>query len=107
MPRRALAVRHVLFEDLGILEAVLAEHGYEVAYAEAGLDPLSPEAALAPELLVVLGGPIGVGDAELYPFLADEVAAIAARLGAGLPTLGICLGAQLMAAAVGAEVAPT
>jgi GMP synthase (glutamine-hydrolysing) len=107
MARRALAVRHVLFEDLGILEPLLAEHGYEVAYAEAGVDELTPEAALAPELLIVLGGPIGVGDGERYPFLADEVAAVTARLDAGAPALGICLGAQLMASALGAEVAPT
>ena len=107
MARRALAVRHVLFEDLGILEQLLRQRGYEVAYAEAGADRIAPDLALEPDLLVVLGGPIGVGDIERYPFLAEEVAALAARLAVGAPTLGICLGAQLMAAALGAEVAPT
>ncbi|MGN6325092.1 glutamine amidotransferase [Pseudolysinimonas sp.] len=107
MPRRALAVRHVLFEDLGILEPLLVARGYEVSYADAGIDAVSVASALAPELLVVLGGPIGVGDVDRYPVLRDEIAAIAARLDAGLPTLGICLGAQLMAAALGADVAPT
>jgi len=107
MPRRALAVRHVLFEDLGILEELLTRRGYEVAYVDAGIDPLTPELASEPDLLIVLGGPIGVGDAESYPFLTDEIAAITARLEAGAPTLGICLGAQLMAAALGADVAPT
>jgi GMP synthase (glutamine-hydrolysing) len=97
----------VLFEDLGLLDELLTQRGYEVAYLEAGVDPLTPALALEPELLVVLGGPIGVGDVERYPFLADEIAAIGARLDAGAPTLGICLGAQLMAAALGAEVAPT
>jgi GMP synthase (glutamine-hydrolysing) len=56
--------------------------------------------------LIVLGGPIGVYEQEAYPFLADEVALLARRLARGLPTLGICLGAQLMAAALGAEVMP-
>jgi len=107
MPRRALAVRHVLFEDLGILEELLVRRGYEVAYVEAGVDPFTPALALEPDLLVVLGGPIGVGDVERYPFLADEIAAVRARLESGAATLGICLGAQLMAAALGAEVAPT
>jgi GMP synthase (glutamine-hydrolysing) len=54
--------------------------------------------------LVVLGGEMGVNDAALYPFLADEVALLADAHERGLPALGLCLGAQLMAAALGAQV---
>jgi GMP synthase (glutamine-hydrolysing) len=54
----------------------------------------------------VLGGPIGVYEADAYPFITGEVAAVAARLRAGKPLLGICLGAQMMASALGARVAP-
>src|SRR5581483_9006159 len=61
---------------------------------------------VAPELVVVLGGPIGVYEAETYPFITDEVAAVAVRLRANKPMLGICLGAQMMAAALGGRVAP-
>jgi GMP synthase (glutamine-hydrolysing) len=57
-------------------------------------------------LLIVLGGPIGAYEEEKYPFLVDEIALIEDRLSANLPTLGICLGAQLMARALGARVYP-
>ncbi len=64
------------------------------------------ETLLTPDLLIVLGGPIGVYEQETYPFIIAEIAAIAARLDADKPILGICLGAQLMAVALGARVAP-
>jgi GMP synthase (glutamine-hydrolysing) len=106
--RRALAVRHVPFEDLGLAAGVLEAHGYEVTYLDSPLaPPLTPEALLGPDLVVVLGGPVGVGDTERYPFLAAERTAIGVRLRARRPTLGICLGAQLMAHALGAEVTAT
>ncbi len=104
--KKCLAVRHVAFEDLGLLGPLVASRGYGVRYHDAGVQPIDVETLLAPELLIVLGGPIGVYEAETYPFIADEVAAIAARLQADKPILGICLGAQMMAAALGARVAP-
>jgi len=70
-------------------------------------DPITPAALLEPDLLVVLGGPIGVYETRAYPFLAAERDAIAARLAVGGPTIGICLGAQLVASALGADVRPT
>jgi GMP synthase (glutamine-hydrolysing) len=97
----AVVVRHVAFEDLGLLAPLLTERGYGIRYLEAGIDAL-PERV--DDLLIVLGGPIGVGDVEAYPFLADEMALIRRTVSAGVPVLGICLGAQLAAAALGAEV---
>lgn len=107
MTGRALAIRHVPFEDLGLLAPLLHERGLSTRYLDAGIDPISTDELLRPDLLVVLGGPIGVNDTDRYPFLAAEKKAIAVRLRAGGPTLGICLGAQLIADALGARVAPT
>ncbi len=106
MTRTCLAVRHVAFEDLGLLGPLLAERGYDVRYLDAGVEPIDEQMLLAPDLVIVLGGPIGVYERDAYPFIADEVAGIAARIGADKPMLGICLGAQMMAAALGGRVAP-
>jgi GMP synthase (glutamine-hydrolysing) len=104
--KKCLAVRHVAFEDLGLLGPLVSSRGFGVRYHDAGVQPIDAETLLAPDLLVVLGGPIGVYEADAYSFIADEIAAVAARLAAGKPTLGICLGAQMIAAALGARVAP-
>jgi GMP synthase (glutamine-hydrolysing) len=105
--KTALALRHVGFEDLGTFAAPLVAAGYAIAYHDVGIDDLAALDPLGPDLLVVLGGPIGVYETEAYPFLADEIALLRARLAAQRPTLGICLGAQLMAAALGAQVSPS
>lgn len=101
-----LAIRHVAFEDAGLLGGLLAERGFSLRYLDAGIDRLDPAALAATGLVVVLGGPIGVYEADRYPFLLEELAALRARLAARRPTLGICLGAQMIAKALGAEVAP-
>lgn len=85
-------------------EDEIRAHGHQIKYLDAGVDDLSPLAD-AP-LAVVLGGPIGVGDAATYPTVAHEIDLLRDRLAADLPTIGICLGAQFIAAALGARVAP-
>lgn len=103
MSKSLLALRYVAFEDLGAFEAPLTEAGYDIRYCDMGAEPV-PEAA--PDMLVVLGGPIGAYEDDLYPFLKSELALIGAQMKAGRPVLGICLGAQLMARALGARVYP-
>jgi len=107
--KTAIAVRHVAFEDLGTLEPVLRRFGYQVRYLEAGVDDVSARdglhAALYADLMIVLGGPVGAFDDAFYPYLADETNLIRYRLQLGLPIIGICLGAQLMARALNAKVA--
>jgi GMP synthase (glutamine-hydrolysing) len=89
MNREVLAIRHVHFEDLGSLELVLGERGRPVRYLDVGVARIEAPNPVAASLLVVLGGPL-----------------IEKRIAAGLPTLGICLGAQLIARALGARVYP-
>lgn len=103
---QCLAIRHLAFEDLGSFEAVLRLKGFDVEYRSAGVQPLDAADWLAADLLVVLGGPIGVYDSADYPWLTDEIEGLERRIGRDLPTLGICLGAQLIAAALGSKVYP-
>lgn len=104
-PRRVAVIRHMAFEDMGIFGEVLAQRGCSVSTLDAGIDNLA-DAIREADLAVILGGPIGVYETERYPFLKEELLALENRLAAGRPTLGICLGAQLIAAALGARVYP-
>lgn len=104
--KTAQALRYIAFEDLGSFEAPLREAGYDIEYIDvAERDPATLDPLVA-DLLVVLGGPIGVYDHDAYPVVTEEMGLLRARLAADRPTLGICLGAQLMAAALGARVYP-
>jgi len=107
MTRTAVAVRHVEFEDLGLLAPLLAQHGFVTSYIEApAAEDCAWRSARDADLLVVLGGPIGVADTDAYPFLHTELELVGERLALGRPTLGICLGAQLLAVAAGGSVRP-
>jgi GMP synthase (glutamine-hydrolysing) len=99
-------IRHVAFEDLGVLAELFAARNWNVTYIEAPVADWDAFDPMVPDLLVVLGGPIGVYEDDFYPFLKQEVAGLERRLKADKPTLGICLGAQLIAAALGAHVYP-
>lgn len=98
--------RHLAFEDVGTWQSVFDELGAQVRYFDVAVDPLTREDYLTPDLLIVLGGPIGVADKAEYPFIADEIAGLEARLDQHLPTVGVCLGAQFMAVAAGGNVQP-
>lgn len=107
MLKTAVAIRHVHFEDLGTFEAVLTAAGYRIHYYDLGVHDLWTLDPPLADLLVVLGGPVGVYETDAYPFLAEERQILEARLEAGRPILGICLGAQQIAATLGAKVAPS
>jgi GMP synthase (glutamine-hydrolysing) len=105
-PKSALVLSHIAFEDLGTLDSPLHQRGFTIECASASTTRFPLPQAETCDLLVVLGGPIGVYEQREYPFLTDEIALIRKRLAARRPILGICLGAQLMAAALGTCVFP-
>ncbi|WP_085315290.1 glutamine amidotransferase [Derxia lacustris] len=102
----AVALCHVSFEDLDALGPLLEAAGFAIDMVEVPVRPDFAERARAADLLVVLGGPIGVYQQDDFPFLAEEIAVVRERLLAGRPVIGICLGSQIMAAALGARVYP-
>lgn len=100
------AIRHVGFEDLGSFAPALEKAGYRIEYVDVATRDLGAIDPLDADILIVLGGPVGVYDGATYPFIAQEAELLRGRLDADRPTLGICLGAQLIAAALGARVYP-
>src|SRR5262245_10686610 len=102
--KNAIAIRHVAFEDAGILTGLLQDRGIALRYLEAGVDDLNP--AKMADLLLVLGGPIGIYEVERYPFLNEELAIIEAAVKKDIPTIGICLACQALAAVLAPRVYP-
>ena len=102
--KKAIAISHLCFEDAGTLEDAITARGLSFRYLQAGVDDLTP--AKDADILVVLGGPIGVYELDRYPFLKSEFAVIETVIGRGKPVVGICLGAQLIAAVLGSRVYP-
>lgn len=104
-----LAIRHVPHESLGLLSEVFAAAGVEVEFADQYAQPSQGRVAFDPKRhrgLVVMGGPMNVDETDVYPFLATEVEWIRRAVETKTPVLGICLGAQLIAKALGARVYP-
>ena len=104
MIRSAVVLRHDDTIHLGNLEPVLREHGYSIRYVDTlreDVRALDPQEA---DLLIVLGGEMGVYEADEFPALHAEIELLEQRLGAARPVFGVCLGAQLMANALGSRV---
>ena len=106
MSKLAYIVRHINFENAGILESVLVERGFELTYIEAPLANFEHYDAKKADLVIVCGAPIGAYDEKLYPFLTDEIKFITDRINSKKPLLGICLGAQLISRIMGGHVGP-
>lgn len=106
MPKLALAVRHVHFEDCGSLTEVLLERNFAIRYLEAGRHPLADVDVAAADLVIGLGGPVAVYDQDKYPWMKHELTLLERAVRLDKPILGICLGAQMLAHVLGARVYP-
>lgn len=102
---RAHYFQHVPFEGLGSIKPWLENAGCEVTGTLFFNSTILPKPD-GIDLLIVMGGPMGVYDEDKFPWLAAEKTFIAEFIRSGKPVLGICLGAQLIASAMGAEVYP-
>ena len=97
------SLHHVPFEGLGSIAAWVQARGHQIStsqlYADASLPPVDSF-----DGLIVMGGPMGVDDEQEYPWLVEEKQFIKRAIAAGKTVLGVCLGAQLLAWALGARV---
>ncbi|GJM16473.1 MAG: hypothetical protein DHS20C13_18000 [Thermodesulfobacteriota bacterium] len=103
MPR-LLVFQHVAHEILGTLDPLLRNAGFRIKYVNFERHPDTEPSLEGYDGLIVLGGPMNVDEVDKYHNLKTEVKLIKAAVEKGLPVLGICLGSQLLAKALGAKV---
>lgn len=104
MAKKALIIRHVPHEGIAGYRDPVEAAGYELDRIDV-MDPNFATLDLTqPDLLIMMGGPMGVYEQDQYPWIGCQLRRLALRLEAGAPTLGVCFGAQMMAAALGAHV---
>lgn len=104
MPGYALAIRHVHFEDCGSLTEVLLDHNFGIRYVDVGRHDLREIDLSRTDLVIALGGPVGVYDSDSYPWIRDELGLLHRCVTLGKPVIGLCLGAQMLASVLGARV---
>jgi GMP synthase (glutamine-hydrolysing) len=102
--RRLLVCQHVAHEILGILDPLLRDAGFRIRYVNFGRQPEARPNMDRYHGLILLGGPMNCDQVDRYPHLSTEAALAQTAIAAGKPVLGICLGAQLLARALGARV---
>lgn len=102
---RAHAFLHVKFEGLGVIEPWLFEKGYSLTFTRFYEEAVLPHVDEI-DFLIIMGGPMSVNDEAIYPWLRAEKAWIRSMIERKKPVLGICLGAQLIANALGSLVYP-
>jgi GMP synthase (glutamine-hydrolysing) len=102
--KKLLVIQHVAFEILGTLNPLLKSAGFRIRYVNFGRHPDATPSLDGYHGLVVLGGPMSADQFDQYPHLKTEIRLIENAMDRELPILGVCLGAQLVAMALGADV---
>ena len=101
---KILVFQHVPYEPLGTLDPLLKAAGFRIRYVNFGRDPHQRPTLDRYEALIVLGGPMNAHQIDTWPNLLTEVDVIREAVDSGMSVLGICLGAQLLAKALGGRV---
>jgi len=106
MAKKILVCQHVPYELLGTLNPLFKKEGFRIKYVNFGRHPNAEPTLDDYDGLILLGGPMNVDEVEKHPHLAHEVKLVKDAIKKDIPVLGICLGAQLIAQALGASVKP-
>ena len=96
---------HVPFEGPGIMADWIQEKGHHLECTRFYEGESLPEAS-GVDLLIIMGGPMNVFDFHIHPWMQEEIEWVGDFIQSGKPVLGICLGAQIIATALGEEVYP-
>lgn len=99
-----IVLKNVEHEGPGLIDSFFAAKGYEVRIIELSEGDLLPRKYDQIDAMFVMGGPMNVYEKNKYPFLQKEEAFVKKAVELGVPVMGVCLGAQLMAKAFGAKV---
>ena len=106
MNKTALVIRHQSSVHLGTFAETLALNNINIRYVDTYKDDINEIDPLEHDYVILLGGVFGVYNQDEYPVLKDELAFVKKRIDADKPLLGVCLGSQMIAAALGADVYP-
>jgi len=96
---------HVPYEGPGIIRDWASSEKHKLSISRVYDNEALPRIS-DPEMLVIMGGPMNVFDFHIHPWMQEEIEWVSSCIESGMPVLGICLGAQIIAAALGAEVYP-
>ena len=102
--KTALIIRHVPYEGVAGFREPIEAAGYHVDRVDVGDEAFPALDLTQPDLVIMMGGPMGIYDQEQHPWIRCQMRRLALRLEADRPTLGVCFGAQMIAAALGADV---
>jgi GMP synthase (glutamine-hydrolysing) len=102
--KTGLIIRHVPYEGIAGYREPIEAAGYHLERIDVADPAFSTLDLRQPDLLIMMGGPMGVYEQERYPWIRCQLRRLALRLELDRPTLGVCFGAQMIAAALGARV---